>query len=216
MSGTDPLAAPLEHALARSRPVRDKDDLVRNAFRRRAEHAVEQIARSATLETLARALEAPTDFGAVAWALGNSAIPAPALGLDPLADALARGVGERERLAKLAGGLLSAEETGRALGGLSRQAVDKRRRSRQLLAVRVAGDWRYPAIQVGADGQAVPALPLILAAADGAGMSGWATLDFLLAPDDTLGGITPLDALRHGGGDAVRRLLDAAKADAFG
>ena len=63
---------------------------LRAAFRRRAEHAVDLIAASATPEALARALEAPTDFGALASALGDTVLAGPALDLDPLADALAR------------------------------------------------------------------------------------------------------------------------------
>lgn len=49
-------------------------------------------------------------------------------------------------------------------------------------------------------------------------MGAWAMLDFLLAPDEALGGFTPLASLRRDGPDAadVRRLLKAAKADAFG
>ena len=196
---------------------RTEGDFLRDVFRQRALQAMEQIARSASLEALARALEAPTDFGAVARALGSSTI-AEAVALDPLADALARGVVERERLAAEAGGLLSASEIGRSLGGISRQAVDKRRRALQLLAVRVAGDWRYPAAQVGPDGTVPRSLPTILEAGMDVGMHAWAMLDFLLTPDQTLGGSTPLESLRfeHTGAADVRRLLEAAKVDAYG
>jgi CRP-like cAMP-binding protein len=136
--------------------------LVRDAFRRRAGHAIDHIARTATVEALTDALAAGTDFGAVARALGDSAAFSAALPLDPLADALARGAAERERLAAKAEGLLSAEAVGRALGGLSRQAVDKRRRNRQLLAVRIGGDWRYPAVQFGADGETIADLATVI------------------------------------------------------
>ena len=190
--------------------------LLRAAFRRRAEHAVDLIAASATPEALARALEAPTDFGALASALGDTVLAGPALDLDPLADALARGTAERERLALVAGGLLSAEQAGRALGGITRQAVDKRRRARGLLAVRVAGDWRYPAVQFNDDGEVLPGLPAILEAAEASGMAGWATLDFLLAPDAALDGLSPLEAIWRGRADRVRRLLDAARSDTPG
>jgi hypothetical protein len=195
---------------------RDPAQLVRDAFRRRAGHAIEHIARSATVEALADALTAPTDFGAVARALGDVSAFALALPLDPLADALARGAAERERLAVRAEGLLSAEEAGRALGGISRQAVDKRRRGRQLLGVRVANDWRYPAAQIGRDGQIVPGLAAVLEGL--AELGPWTILDFLLAGDDALGGASPLEALRHGGGAAegVHRLVEAHKTDAFG
>jgi hypothetical protein len=197
--------------------VRNGEQMVRDAFLQRAGHAITHIAKSASLEALARALESSTDFGAVARALGEAGMPQSAVELDPLADALARGVAERERLAALAGGLLSASDFARALGGISRQAVDKRRRANQVLAVRVAGDWRYPAAQLGMEGQVLPLLPAILQQAAALGMEAWPMLDFLLAPDDALDGATPLQALQRGDpASAVQRLLNAAQADAFG
>ena len=195
---------------------RDPAEVVRDAFRRRAEHAMEHIARSATVEVLGEALSAPTDFGAVARALGDPAGFAASRPLDPQADAWARGAAERERLSIEAGGLLSAGEVGRALGGISRQAVDKRRRGLQLLGVRVAHDWRYPAAQIGTDGAVVPGLAIML---DGlAALGPWAQLAFLLAKDDALGGLSPLDALRRGGTamDDVRRIVRSHETDAFG
>lgn len=201
-----------------SGPVQGRDpaEVVRDAFRRRAEHAIEHIARSATVEALGEALSAPTDFGAVARALSDPAAFASARPLDPLADAWARGAVERERLSVEAGGLLSADEAGRALGGISRQAVDKRRRSLQLLGVRIASDWRYPAAQIGPDGQAIPGLAIVLEGL--AALGPWAQLSFLLAKDDALGGISPLEALRLGGHavDDVRRIVQSHGADTFG
>jgi hypothetical protein len=42
-------------------------------------------------------------------------------------------------------------------------------------------------------------------------------LDFLLAPDDALGGDSPLDVIRRGDQTgAVRRLLNVARIDVFG
>ena len=190
-------------------------EAVRAAFRERAGHAIDQIARAAPIAALTDALAAPTDLGAVARALRDPTAFQPALSLDPLADALARGVHERERLAARAGGLLSAEDIGRALGGISRQAVDKRRRAHQLLGVKLASDWRYPAMQVGDDGEILAGLPEVLAELEE--LSPWAILDFLLAEDAALGGVTPLGALRLGGDGAasVLRIAKASKSDAF-
>lgn len=196
--------------------VRDPGEVVRDAFRRRAEHAMEHIARSATIEALGEALSAPTDFGAVARALGDPAAFTASRPLDPLADAWARGAAERERLSAEAGGLLPAEDAGRALGGISRQAVDKRRRNRQLLGIRVGHDWRYPAVQIGGDGQAVPGMAFVLEGL--AALGPWAQLAFLLAKDDALGGSTPMEALHRGGSaaDEVRRIVRSHGSDAFG
>jgi hypothetical protein len=77
--------------------------------------------------------------------------------LDPLAPALARGVEHRRTLLNLAGSAMSAEEAGQILG-ITRQAVDKRRRAGTLLAVREGSDWRYPACQFE-DGEVVAGPP---------------------------------------------------------
>jgi hypothetical protein len=195
---------------------RDPTKAMRDAFRLRATHAIDQIANLASVEVLADALASSTDFGAVARALGDSSAFPAAASLDPLADSLARGVAEREHLVVKAQGLLSAEEAGRILGGISRQAIDKRRRAGQLLGVRVANDWRYPAAQFGSAGEVIPGLPDMLQALTGT--TPWAILDFLLAEDDALGGLSPLAALDHGGNRAedALRTARALRDDVFG
>jgi hypothetical protein len=194
----------------------DPSKAMRDAFRERAGHAIDQIAKSASIEILADALAASTDFGAVVRALRDPAAFPATVPLDPLTDALARGVAERENLAAKAQGLLSSEEAGRILGGISRQAVDKRRRAGQLLGVKLANDWRYPALQFGSAGEVVQGLADVLQVL--ADLSPWATLDFLLAEDDALGGLSPLEALRQGGHrtEEVLRIAQVQKADVFG
>ena len=132
--------------------------------------------------------------------------------LDPLAPALARNVEHRERLLALAGGAVSAADAGRLLGGITRQAVDKRRRANTLLAVREGSDWRYPACQF-AEGEIVSGIADVVNGFAEAGS--WAALDFLLAPDSALGGRTPLEALRAGDREAVLRLVRVNQADGF-
>jgi hypothetical protein len=194
----------------------DPSKAMRDAFRERAGHAIDQIAKSASIEVLADALAASTDFGAVVRALRDPAAFPATVPLDPLTDALARGVAERENLAAKAQGLLSAEEAGRILGGISRQAVDKRRRAGQLLGVKLANDWRYPALQFGSAGEVAQGLADVLQVL--ADLSPWATLDFLLAEDDALGGLSPLEALRQGRHrtEEVLRIAQVQKADVFG
>lgn len=199
-------------------PARGKDPskAMRDAFRQRAGHAIDQIAKSASVEVLADALAASTDFGAITRALRDPTAFAISMPLDPLADALARGVAEREHLAAKAQGLLSGEEVGRILGGITRQAVDKRRRAGQLLSVKVANDWRYPAMQFGPAGEVIPGVSdILLALAD---VSPWSILDFLLAEDDALGGLSPLQALKQSGAsaDEAIRIARAQKVDVFG
>lgn len=183
---------------------------LREAFRRRAVGAVERMAREASPESLAEAMAAATDTGTVARALAEQAATDALQRLEPLAGAIARGAEIRAELAEAAGGMLSADEAGKALG-LSRQAVDKRRTTGRLLAVRVRGDWHYPAAQFH-DGEVLPGIDAAIAAMPEA--SPWSVLDFLLAPEDALDGRAPLAALRAGDLAPVRRLLAAREADA--
>jgi hypothetical protein len=186
-------------------------DPLREAFRRRAIGAVERMAREAPPEALAAALAAATDTGTLARAAADQAAAEALRRLDPLAAAVARGAEAKTRLAEAAGGLLSAEATGRLLG-IGRAAVDKRRAAGRLLALRVRGDWAYPAVQFR-EGEVLEGVPEVLAGMGEA--TGWSVLDFLLAGQDALGGRTPVAALRAGDLPAVARLLAARGADAF-
>ena len=188
-------------------------DSVQAAFLRRAIAAVEHIAETASAKTLTAALAAPTGVGSLAQLLSRSEVVGSAVtDLDPLAPALARNVEHRERLLALAGGTVSAEEAGRLLGGITRQAIDKRRRANTLLAVREGSDWRYPACQFIQSEIATGIADIVGGFAEA---GPWAALDFLLAPDSALGGRTPLDALRAGDREAVQRLIRANQADGF-
>jgi hypothetical protein len=92
--------------------------------------------------------------------------------------------------------------------GITRQAVDKRRRERKLLAVPIGSDFRYPVEQF-ADGEALPGLADVLAAV---GLEGaWGTLDFLTATDAELDGATPLGWLKQHTGQ-LERVLRLARA----
>jgi hypothetical protein len=151
----------------------------------------------------------------VARLLADAAALGAAGELEPLAASIARGAEVRADLVRRSGGLLTAVQMGNVLGGISRQAVDKRRRTGQLLAVHVGADWRYPAAQADRDGNVPDGLANVIQAMRDAGP--WATLDFLLAPDSALGGVTPLKALKRGGAAAatVHRLVTAAQSDAY-
>jgi hypothetical protein len=113
-----------------------------------------------------------------------------------------------------AGGTLNASEVALLLG-ISRQAVDKRRRSHGLLGLRQGGDWHYPRCQFDeARHDVVADLPRFLRELKGA--SPWIVLDLLLAPDDTLEGRTPLAILREEGfTDALARLIRIEQGDGF-
>lgn len=186
-------------------------DHLREAFRQRAVGAIERMARDAPAEALFAALAAATDVGMVARAVSDQAASEALRHMDPLAGAIARGAEVKARLADQAGGLLSAEAVGRMLG-ISRAAVDKRRATGKLLAVRLRSDWHYPIAQFR-DGEVLAGIAEVLAGMTEA--SGWSILAFLLAEDEALGGRTPLAVLQAGDVAAMRRLMAAREADAF-
>lgn len=185
---------------------------VQAAFLRRAMSALERITANVPTKTLTDALSAPTDAGSLAQLLNRSDIIGSSVTeLDPLVPALARNVEHRQRLLKIAGGVLSAEEAARTLG-ITRQAVDKRRRSNTMLAVRERSDWRYPVCQFH-EGEVVVGISDVVRGFASAGP--WATLDFLLAPDTVLAGRAPLEMLREGEREPVLRLVRAHESDGF-
>jgi len=191
-------------------------DPLRAAFQRRSLEALSRITSQASNESLADALAASTDVGALARVLGDAEVVGSAVAqLEPLAPLIARNAEQRVELMKAAGGVLTVEEVG-ALLGITRQAVDKRRRAGALLALRQAGDWRYPRCQFAEPShEVVVGLPRLLRAFAEAGP--WATLDFLLAADATLDGKTPLEALRtEGWTESLDRLVRIEHGDGFG
>jgi hypothetical protein len=192
--------------------VQVEPDSVRAAFLRRAFSALERISSTVSAKTLTEALAASSDIGSLARLLSRSDVVGPAvIDLDPLAPALARSVEHRQRLLGLAGGAASAGEAGQALG-ISRQAVDKRRKAGTLLAIREAGDWRYPLCQF-TNGDVVPGIADVVRGFATEGP--WSALDFLLAADATLGGQSPLQALLAGDRQGVQRLIRANQGDGF-
>ncbi len=185
---------------------------MRGAFEHRATHAIERLARDASLESLEAAMAAASDAGALARILADMAVDDAARRIDPLVPAIARGAEIRAGLIEAAGGVLSATQVA-AMLGITRAAVDKRRLARRLLALRIRGDWAYPAAQFQ-DAATPEGLSDVLAAM--ADASPWSVLETLLTPDDALGGATPIAALRAGRAAELRRLVAAQAQDSFG
>lgn len=203
-------------ASAKTLGFRLDSDPVRAAFQRRSMGALGRISAQASTETLTEALAATTDIGTLARVLGDADVLGPAVAeLEPLAPLIARNAEHRLALLGEGGGTLSAEEVGRLLG-ITRQAVDKRRRANGLLAFRRASGWRYPRCQFdeGAHGLLAGMAKVVRAFADA---GPWVTLDFLLAADDTLEGRSPIEALRaQGWTEDFDRLLRIERGDGFG
>jgi len=174
---------------------------IRSVFQTRTEALVQRLMEQASDDTVAAALAAPSDFGGLARLLSDTAALGVSLDtVDPLAEAVARGAETKQALLRDAGGGWSSTRVAMHLG-ITRQAVDKRRRAGKLLALRSgAGDYVYPVCQFTDDG-VLAGLDRVLAAFAPSG--GWTRLDVLLAPAEEIGGVSPLDALRAGDADGA-------------
>jgi hypothetical protein len=110
---------------------------------------------------------------------------------DPLAPARLRGLRLRERLLEAEGGACSSAELAQLLG-VSRQAIDKRRKAGKLIGLDLGRrGYLYPVFQVGLAG-----LGELLAELDW--LDPWSQLAFILTPNVWLDGETPLELLRRG------------------
>ena len=191
-------------------PAPGAQQALRAAFLRRAVPLLERLSERASPEVLTAALAAPSDVGGVASLLSDLA----PLGIeletvDPLAEAMARGAAAKEELLRSAGGALAAGTVARALG-ISRQAVDKRRRRGALLAVPSgSGDHLYPACQFTESGGVLSGLDEVLAAFEV--RDPWVQLAVLLGAAPSLDGRSAVEALREGDVEGA-----AAVARAFG
>jgi hypothetical protein len=125
---------------------------------------------------------------------------APLKTVDPLLDARLRGIAARQRLVEGHGGALTADEVAKLLN-ITRQAVDKRRRNGQLLAVELGRrGYYYPAWQFGESGT-LPGLENVLKALTDD--DPWMQLAFFIAPNPRLDGRAPYQALAGGRLEAV-------------
>lgn len=125
---------------------------------------------------------------------------------DPLLPARLAGMEARHQLLDLGGGVYTAEQMAVVLG-ISRQAVDNRRKRSKLLAVTLGrrGNF-YPTWQIH-EGRVLEGLAVVLAELHD--RDPWTQLAFMLNPNTWLDDETPLEVLRRGLVDQVR---DAASA----
>lgn len=166
---------------------------VRVAFLVRALRAVEALAGDLGTAALGEAVSAPSDLEALLRALREESVASQSQ--DPLAAARLRGLEARRRLLESEGGTLPATAVAKLLG-ISRQAVNKRRRAGTLLAFPLGRrGFAYPLWQFE-DGAAVAGLEEVLR--ELSGEDPWMQARFFLHHHPHLDGERPLDALRHG------------------
>lgn len=181
-------------------------DPVRTAFLARALNALARLTPEIGDDVLGDAAGAESDYGVLVRALAApSALGAMSAG-DPLMRARLRGLVVREEILRREGGTLTADEVATHLG-LSRQAVDKRRRAGKLLGLSVGRrGYAYPAWQLGREG-VLPGLEAALTSLKV--YDPWMRAAFFLSGDPRLNGATPLEELRRGNIEAVRRAASA-------
>jgi hypothetical protein len=156
---------------------------------------------SRVTEELARRVDVLRQQGHDAAALGDP---------DDLATRMLAAVPQPSPWAQL-GPFYSTTGFARVLGGVSRQAIDERRRRRTVLALRTAeGAWVYPAFQLDDHNHVVPGLAEVLDRFHPTTPDAeWMVAAFLAAPQPGLGGRTIVEHLRDGGDkEAVVDLAD--------
>ncbi|HEX4458066.1 MAG TPA: hypothetical protein VIA18_08850 [Polyangia bacterium] len=175
----------------------------RAAFVERSVRGILLLAQQLHGEELSATVASRTDYEVLLRALEQPA--ALALTDDPLAAARTRGVQARQQLLNADGGSVSGAKAAEVLG-LSRQAIDKRRKQGSILAVKLGKrGYIYPAWQFS-DRGVLPGLSEVLQAL--AGHSDWAKLRFFLSPNSALNDARPLELLRR---DDVAPVLRAAR-----
>ena len=120
---------------------------------------------------------------------------------DPLLPAHVRGLRLRELLLADEGGACTTKEFAEAVG-VTRQAIDKRRKVGTLIGLRLGRrGYVYPIWQIGLDG-----LGDVLAELQD--YDPWTQLAFMLSPNSRLDGELPLEVLRAG---EIARAIEAAQ-----
>jgi hypothetical protein len=175
------------------------------AFTARVLTALANMVEAADEEALIDALGASSDYDVLMQTLDQPQVLEQLRERDPLISARIRGLRARERLLAAEGGTYSVLEVADLLG-LTRQAVDKRRKAGKLLAVTMGKQWHvFPAWQFVSSG-VLPGLEVVLA--DLEGHDPWMKIAFLLSSNTMFEGETPLNALRRGD---IERVRTAAK-----
>jgi hypothetical protein len=148
---------------------------------------------------------APTDLAVLVRAISSGELLDDLKRAEPLAPAFIRGIEARRHLIDEHGGALTAEQVAQNLG-ITRQAVEKRRRMGKLLAVTTGRHgYLYPIWQFTKSGTllGLEAVLGILAPHDE-----WMQTAFFVGQNPRLGDKTPLEMLQAG---EIEKVLTAAE-----
>ncbi|KYF66317.1 hypothetical protein [Sorangium cellulosum] len=175
---------------------------LRVAFLARGIDALTQVAARLDQSELGEVVASPSNADALLTALAQPSAVGLFSAADPLTPARLRGLQARDALLAAEGGTLTAEDVGEVLH-LSPDAIEARRAAGRLLAVDVGRRGHlYPAWQFADEG-VLPGFEEILALL--AEHPPLAKMRFFLSGNHRLDGERPLDRVRRGDLDAVRR-----------
>lgn len=177
-----------------------RDD-VKNAILTRCLSLTRRAMEHVSPGTLVEAVAASTDQEAMLRILEAPEMAAPVIETATIDAARAAGIEARDQLLTAQGGSWPVERVAKYLG-LTRQAVDKRRKANKLIGLAVGRHgYRYPSWQFSRNGT-VPGLEDVLGALHR--HDPWSQVIFMLSPNDRLEGLTPLEALRKGQTEDVK------------
>jgi hypothetical protein len=175
--------------------LRDVTSTKHPAFYSRVLRAFRQLEIDLPSTLIDEATAAPTDFMVAVGALSSAPETMQLIAEDPFVAAKFRGLRRKQQMLETAGGALTSEQTARVLG-ISRQAVDKRRASNQLLALTQGKrGYSYPSFQFE-DGKTITGLEEILA--ELRELDPWMQMVFFASPNERLDDKTPLEGLEKG------------------
>jgi len=165
------------------------------AFQARILRAFIELEENLPSSSIEQATGAPTDFLVALEALSSAPGTSQLIESDPLLAAKLRGLNRKREMLEAAGGSLTSEQVAEMLG-ISRQAVDKRRSSNQLLALTQGRRGNsYPVFQFE-EGKTITGLEEVLEHLKP--LDPWMQMAFFTTPNERLNGKTPIDALQNG------------------
>lgn len=179
---------------------------VRGIFLTRMLNAVAGLTETLDEPELGDAAAQRTDYAALLRALEAPEIVQALVADDPLAQARLSGLESKRVLLHAEGGAISVEEAAERLG-MTRQGVDRRRRTGRLIGLTMGRrGYVYPIWQFG-DMGTLPGLERVLA--DLHDIGPWSQVAWFISPNTRLEGESPLIRLRKGDAEAV---MTAARA----
>lgn len=171
---------------------------IRMIFVHRVVAWAKEIASTAPEAVLAESLESPTMRGGLVHLLSEVGVDSEISEVTRLREAsIARALAEREVLRERVGGFRPTTWVSEHLG-VSRQAVDKRRRGGRLLAIETSdGSFEYPFLQFDENG-VVKGVPEVLEVFREEGVENvWEVLSFLANPSPALSGKSVIEVLQE-------------------